>query len=307
MNVKFTLLGLFLIFSSVVLKSQTEFAPAGAEWIFNYSFNGNTGYQRVSVQGDTIIHNKVCKKLLWGKVFLNNVTPEQDTIRITEGYRYTHQSRDTIFYYDNGKDEFTVLFAFDAEVGDTIRVPISSKHPFYSVSNKINFIFRTTSVSTLTIGGSENVKVLEITPDCNVTDVFLRTRRFIERIGTTSFLFFNEVDCYFRDEDWSLRCYSDNEISYHVSQNTCDVLTSSRMVSSHNQLKIYPNPASENLFIETDEKIEYLLVFDVYGKLIKKLNSTSSISVSEFSKGVYWLEALDRYKNRLGVSRFIVK
>lgn len=307
MSLRLTLLGLILLFSSIILKSQTEFAPIGAEWIFNYSFDGNTGYQRISVKGDTIIHNKTCKKLLWEKFFLDNATPEQGTNTLREGYRYIHQSRDTIFYYDDGIDEFTILFVFDVEVGDTILVPMSTKNWNYLSFLKTNLIFYTTSISNISIDGLENLKVIKTNPDCTRTDRFIQTNTFIERIGTTSFLFFNEIDCYTLRDDWSLRCYSDLEISYQVSQHPCDLITSSKAIKNANLFNIYPNPVSETLFIETKETIEYLLIFDTYGRLVKKLQPTSSISVMGFPKGIYWLEVFDNYHKRLVVSRFMVK
>ncbi len=133
------------------------------------------------------------------------------------------------------------------------------------------------------------------------------TKKFIERIGTPFFLFFNEIDCVGFVPDWALRCYSDNEITYKVDDRACDFLTTSREIANYLSFKIYPNPVSETLFIETNEPIiDYILIFDAYGRLLKKSQITSSVSVSDFPKGIYWLEILDKYKNRLGVSSFII-
>jgi hypothetical protein len=58
---------------------------------------------------------------------------------------------------------------------------------------------------------------------------------------------------------------------------------------AENQIKIYPNPASDNqqITIESSSKITKVLIFDTQGKLCKAIENSSSFSSSKLEKGIY--------------------
>jgi hypothetical protein len=63
--------------------------------------------------------------------------------------------------------------------------------------------------------------------------------------------------------------------------------------NSHHVITIYPNPTSNNLFIETDFSNFEFAVFDVLGKLVfeNRTNSgNSSFNANEFAKGIYMIK-----------------
>ena len=62
----------------------------------------------------------------------------------------------------------------------------------------------------------------------------------------------------------------------------------------HTSLKIYPTPANERLYIETEFKIEEISILDVYGrhqvaKVLSRQNNTS-VDLSELKSGVYFVK-----------------
>ncbi|WP_083206681.1 T9SS type A sorting domain-containing protein [Chryseobacterium sp. CBo1] len=66
-------------------------------------------------------------------------------------------------------------------------------------------------------------------------------------------------------------------------------------VGKKNSIKIYPNPATERLNIQTDEKINSITIFDAKGSLIKNIQESGisngrAINVSEFAAGVYLIK-----------------
>jgi hypothetical protein len=79
------------------------------------------------------------------------------------------------------------------------------------------------------------------------------------------------------------------------------------LVESNKSLKIYPNPADENLFlseIDPSEIGERAVIYDFLGHMIHEIQIESSeqkIDVSYFGSGVYWLRLLGR------TAKFIVK
>ena len=57
-----------------------------------------------------------------------------------------------------------------------------------------------------------------------------------------------------------------------------------------NQIRIYPNPTTDAITIQTDEKIESVDIFNITGMRVKTLNAfeiANSIDVSSFNKGIY--------------------
>ncbi|MCH2229228.1 MAG: T9SS type A sorting domain-containing protein [Crocinitomicaceae bacterium] len=61
-------------------------------------------------------------------------------------------------------------------------------------------------------------------------------------------------------------------------------------LSNIHKLTIYPNPAGNQLYIRTDEKIELITVVDVTGKTIKAITNNDSIDVSNLNGGIYFLQ-----------------
>ena len=56
-------------------------------------------------------------------------------------------------------------------------------------------------------------------------------------------------------------------------------------------LKLYPNPATDKIYISSKRPLSVLALYDVYGKLIlKKEYNANSIDVSQLNSGVYFLE-----------------
>lgn len=52
-------------------------------------------------------------------------------------------------------------------------------------------------------------------------------------------------------------------------------------------IKIYPNPAGDLLFIQTDKKIDYSEIYSVNGKLLLTVDDLVSIDISGFDPGMY--------------------
>ena len=70
-------------------------------------------------------------------------------------------------------------------------------------------------------------------------------------------------------------------------------------------LNIYPNPAKDNLFIETEMNVEEVVVFDVDGRQQSTVNGQQSVDVSNLSNGVYFVKV--KTENGEVVKRFVKK
>lgn len=87
-----------------------------------------------------------------------------------------------------------------------------------------------------------------------------------------------------------------------------DILSISEFELSNFQFKIYPNPASNFIHIETDTQIEYKTsIYSMDGKLISVKNNNTIIDISEMSNGVYILEITDYNLSYRINKRIIIK
>ena len=59
-------------------------------------------------------------------------------------------------------------------------------------------------------------------------------------------------------------------------------------------IKVYPNPASYFIKIETDEVIEQVEILNALGQVVKTVSYTHTIPIAPLSNGVYWLRILYR-------------
>ena len=62
------------------------------------------------------------------------------------------------------------------------------------------------------------------------------------------------------------------------------------IISKNANLQVYPNPASELLFIDSSEKISEVLFKNMLGKIVLKTRFNSSINIKFLPKGLYVIE-----------------
>ena len=71
------------------------------------------------------------------------------------------------------------------------------------------------------------------------------------------------------------------------------------------QLIVYPNPASDVLFLSTDNtmKFERVQVYNLNGALVKTFSNTSQVNISDLASGQYLL--MVDHKGKLEYTKFV--
>ncbi len=79
-----------------------------------------------------------------------------------------------------------------------------------------------------------------------------------------------------------------------VSSDTkeCDLLLGEKYQATENRMNVFPNPASDKIFVSTDkyQEIEYSLITLLGKKIRNEIKSDSYIDVSDLPEGAYLLE-----------------
>ncbi|MFK7948124.1 MAG: T9SS type A sorting domain-containing protein [Saprospiraceae bacterium] len=86
------------------------------------------------------------------------------------------------------------------------------------------------------------------------------------------------------------------------------IASSTDVVSEFPNLKIYPNPAHDKLFVESQTTFQQAIIYNIIGQPIKEVsiqNNQAEINVSDLSKGIYMLQLM--MENGESVTKQIIK
>lgn len=289
---------LFLIFTTIV-KSQNEWFPEGSEAFYSYSgFDPNVFYARTFALKDTLINNKQAKILITNFTFFDH--PDQE--RLYEKI-IIHQDGNKIYRWI--QDKFRLLYDFDLNVGDTLKIFVPGN--LYGSETDTLAYFRIDSISALALNGkqlkSQYIRVI----DKGASSFAAQFSGWAyETFGSESyFLPVNQIEC---DHwcIWPLRCFTDGEDEFNRFSIPCDtivLITSKNENIIENSLTLYPNPISPGTainFIGKNIEPQHITIHDVSGKLITAYDYGIDTVISPIKAGIYFL----RYKIR---DKFIVE
>ena len=73
-----------------------------------------------------------------------------------------------------------------------------------------------------------------------------------------------------------------------------DTQTSITDITKTNSFKLYPNPAKDNIAIESSNSIDYVVIRDLLGRIVfekyNSINNNLTVSLENFSSDVYFVE-----------------
>lgn len=274
-----------LIATTSIMSAQTEFAPIGAEWHYDYQQFATKGYVQITALKDTIINDKTCRVLEKSYHYYDYIL---ETNRdFVFGFEYIAQDGGEIMAYLDSK--FYTLFDFDASVGDSWTV------------HKDNV-----AGSVMVVGkGEEEVNGMKLRyielndisgSECGFGYYGGMPVKVFECVGpTNSYLFPEHTDYVDANEGGLIRCYSDPGFGeLKVGDTECDYVYN--QVDEHSEntsFFVYPNPASEEIIISTSHYGEMAVeIFNYAGTLVytSYINGENAkINISTLPAGVYYI------------------
>lgn len=103
----------------------------------------------------------------------------------------------------------------------------------------------------------------------------------------------SDVDFYIKIEGVKMQSKGQVSIPVEVADPTIEVITGLRQVDLSPFIKIFPNPAADQFFIQSSlSTTAQLALFDVTGRLLLQkslVSTTTEVSVQTLPNGVYWL------------------
>lgn len=290
-------LPVFLLCSHLAF-AQQEWAPVGARWVQNIGIDFDSipapnpllDYYIVECTGDSMINNLNFRKV---------------------GDHLMHQNGGKIYYWYG--DSLNLVYDFEVAVGDTIQLNLLSCVEGEGVAT---VPVRIDSVGEILVSG-QSLKRVVATNLLSGPDWFHPngTYIYIEKIGRPDRVIIEDlatcaiINSY--EPPW-LRCYSDSEIDYKSERFLsfgdldCEYQppTGTQEVSRATR-SVYPNPATDLVFIQTDESFLEARLYSLTGQLLSAttLRAEKQIDLSTLPQGLYWLQLRDRQGLPLGATK----
>lgn len=320
---KFTCKKLLKAISFIVLNiafivnahSQT-WCPAGATWYYTDNSADISGYSKYTYASDTVINSINCKKITsyhegnsWQGPYSGYGLPF-----------YTYEQNGVAYLYNNryGNNKFDTLFNINAQIGDKWRFPLvdttcADSTYFMKVLNTGSKILNGFNFKWFYIKEGP----IDYSGDGNFTYSF---DTITERLGIR----YDDIDyapCYGITAEGAhggLRCYSDDAFGVYSTglTSSCDYLTGiAESQIGQGLLKIYPNPAKNEITVEYYANIEQILTLDLYNLIgervgayqLNKGNNSTKIFLPDYEAGIYFYKIISEDKTITEDKLIIIK
>jgi hypothetical protein len=265
-----------------IIADCQNWAPIGAKWTYTQTFASSFAKDTIVIKsiGDTIIQGKNCKILKKSDVVCDD--------RPFKEYMYSDSGK--VFFYDDLKNRFQMLYNFNAQVGDTYTV-FPAISPFDSIGND-SIVINVDSIST-TIINSITLKKLFVHRS-NLGEWPCLGGIIIENIGDLFYMFpwiSGLCDINFAGP---LRCYEDSIIGFHDfgTAPSCDYVDIGIIENKKiNNVSILPNPATDRIVIDClDSRELNISIYNLIGHLVLLSNidnKKNEIDISNLATGMY--------------------
>lgn len=291
MKALLTITTLFILLTSTY--SQKMYAPLHAEWKyegFDVYCEGN--HIKYTVTSEQFIDDKDCSWITayqWSDEEMDWLT--QDSLLVWEN---NHK----VYFYEN--TSFYLMYDFEAEAGDTVLSydPVDRRlfsNNFYYPGDTIPFLtpYYVEEVGALEINGvlyKTFVTPLSFFPGGGCIDKSL----IIENIGSMG-MGINGSGCPVVAMGCSGQfvCYNNGAIYYESGFLSCDSLTNVGDIPLADEIKIYPNPASEVIHLDVPSALSIIgyVILDTAGRSLIAGDDVSTIDISTLPKGLFYLKA----------------
>ncbi len=315
-NILLSFLFLFSYKAQAQVLDTLPWAPKGATWLYYGSFFGGEVYDKFVYTSDTTILNKKVKKI--SNFEFEILKPTLDlSLRTKESFvkdYFFYESNDSVFWFN--KTQFDLLYVFNAQVGNSWKVPKNNFVDYSANQSKCIDSFNIDS-NRLTVTGilKNDFSGKKFNFYQTSGQNYWILGAFIKNIGAihAPLIPITNQKCSGIDQflgvPTELFCYSDNLRGYISISGYTDcrglITSNSDLKLTEQNFRISPNPVNSTLHIENhfDSSIKFIKIFDLVGREFISIQnySNTDINVAQLPNGFYVLKALTADNNYLSV------
>ncbi len=288
------LIGIFLLLSTnnIGYAQQQEWLPDGTTWHYN-----TTGWaveygtqQKYTIEGDSLIHGKTCKKL---------ITPFM-TCNERPRINYLYKENDQLYFYEADIDSFKLLFDFTLNVGDTFTLP--SWGTMTDSWQHESLLITIDSISSF-IMGSDTLKAFHYFPEPTFES------RIIEDIGSDqAFFHIGSTGACGDESEHGLNCFTHPTYGLFEFRSNSPCSVGIETDQPKMNVQIYPNPTSHHIQIDVPptSNITRTVIYDNKGSIWfeKRGFPDTSITTDQLPVGLYFVK-LTQLDGTYFVEKFI--
>ena len=253
-------------FSNETIQITSNFATRGDNWLYY-----DNGTFEDAIGGDAL------ESMSWGIMIPSNKLSADQLITKVSLFNYVmHDGYINIYFGGTNAPDSDMLIHRQA----------------YSTTNEQEF-FEFELTSPLPVFEGENLWVILSTNDANLFPASI-SDNVKDKNGR--WISLNDIDEWYDITEFGIEGTFMVRVCVEGGEGISELNSS---------VDIYPNPAKDQLFIETATEIEEVSVYDIYGREQLAVSSQQSINVSELSDGVYFVKV--KSENNEIVKRFIKK
>lgn len=293
---KLHFLTLMFVMSSTILFTQEdvapEFCPPGAVWYYNsvdgrepiHVVPGHHPYFKVHYDRDTILAGKKAKVLIETLYTIDTIWIYNEILLYQDNWK--------IYSWEDG--DFRILYDYTLSIGDHYTIYFEPRFLADGLPEIVLVEVLVDSVKTVTVNGEEMraYHVRQIENDFFEYG-FYGWNYF--KIGNLNlFRIINELLC---DSQYcpyeGLRCYSDSTFFWQTGDLPCDVLLVNSVADNKkDELKLYPNPTRDILFLQTGTyEVSEVTIFSVGGSRLRNFEvSDNEVKLGDLPPGIYFLQ-----------------
>ena len=254
-------------------------APIGNEWYYEIqNENGSITYQYMYQAGDTIVNDEPTHIL----VKINTLYDKDIHTDVTHEYVYERDGK--LYWWNKTLEEFTVLYDFRAEAGDSWEIKVGMESLVMHVDDVEEIEYEGITYKMLHVSDPDDLFSGDIV--CGIGHL---TSFFPERLMDNG----DGV----RVE--GLRCYwVEDELVFKYGDEDCDAIYEDLHgveENAENQFNVYPNPTNGILFIETQcfasQPTQYRIT-NLIGQILltgQITDENQQIDVSGLPNGMYFI------------------
>ncbi|WP_167609420.1 T9SS type A sorting domain-containing protein [Maribellus sediminis] len=291
---------LLLITLIPLLSFSQNWADYNSVWHYsqiNFATPPDLSYIKFEAIGDTVINGDTVK------IILEEDLSRTDTI---SSKIFMKSDSGKVYLFIPEISSYQLIYDFVANTGDTIEVYCRQT----PISMDSTITIRVDSVSNIDVNGN-NLKVQYVSQIYSEGDEYYMEGEIIENIGWTGFMFPLHA---WADPPYGgpLRCFQNDKTGLlKLTEIDCDYLTSNTIIEKQNQIKIYPNPAKNNiLFNFGNRQIERIQIMDcngrVSGNFVVQLLQEFNLSVEKYKPGFYFYKTTDN-SGLIQTGKFVVQ
>ncbi len=230
------------------------FAPIGAEW--HYSMHGggsaptDSEYLKLRSEKDTMVFGEPVRKITQTYYRFIGDSIAWDPIFVT-------QLQDTVYWFDETEQALRKLYVFGGYKND--QLILDSFDPVVSGSYSLNIEDAYVEI----VDGAP----LRVYQTQNLGDVsFYNNGLFMDQVGGLDWFYARPP--IIPEAGGPTRCYADSQVDTNFTALACDywLVSSVELLNNETEIRVFPNPANNVVWVEADFLIEELQLLDVNGK-----------------------------------------